>query len=116
MSDALGVAAEGRIKPEERTARWRGMVEQWQKSGQSRTAFSREHGVSLWQMHYWIKKFATPSAGGSTDTAGFVQVTAPATGGSGVVLRLRSGVEVELQPGFDAGTLKRFLDLVMVPC
>ena len=66
---------------------------------------------------YWIKRFAAPvSSAGTAEAGGFVQVTPPAAGGSGVVLRLRTGIELELQPGFDAATLKRLLDLVLAPC
>jgi len=115
MSDA--VVTDVKVTREARTERWHGVVAQWQESGQSRAAFCREQSLSLWQLCYWIKRFAGPAPTAvAKGLNGFVQVTPPAAGGSGVVLRLRTGVELELQPGFDVATLKRLLDLVLAPC
>ncbi len=114
MSDA--VVTDGRESKAARAERWRGVVEQWQKGGQSRAAFCRAQGVPLWQLCYWIRRFTGRTPAAAEDKDGFVEVTSTRCDGSGVVLRLRTGVEVELQPGFDGATLKRLLELVLAPC
>ncbi len=115
MNDA--VVADGQEPKAARAERWRGVVDQWRKSGQSRAVFCREQSLHLWQLRYWVRRFtkSAPTAP-AEGKDGFVEVTSPPCDGSGVVLRLRTGVEVELRPGFDGATLKRLLDLVMAPC
>ena len=94
----------------ERREHWRGVLEQWRQSGQKGAAFCREHGLSVWQLHYWRRRLAGEEPSGSV-----VFARVRSVGGSGVRLRL-GGLELELEPGFDEGTLKRLLRALGAAC
>jgi hypothetical protein len=94
----------------ERRDHWHGVVEQWRQSGLKRAAFCRERGVTVWQLRYWHRRLAGEDLSGS---GVFARVRS--VGGSGVRLRL-GGLELELEPGFDEGTLKRLLRALGAAC
>jgi len=98
------------IRSEEKEAHWRGVLAHWRESGLSGAAFCRGNDVSLCQFHYWRRRIAEidESAGG-----GFAKVTVR---GSGVHLILAGGLRLEVEPGFDEATLKRFLRAASEAC
>ena len=91
---------------EARERQWRERLEQWRISGLSGVAFCRESGLSIWQFRYWTKRIAELDGSGQE---GFARVT---SSGSGLRLSLPGGLRLELEPGFDEATLKRFLRLL----
>ena len=94
----------------ERREHWRVVVEQWRQSGQKGAVFCREHGLSVWQLHYWRRRLAGEGPSGSV-----VFARVRSVGGSG--LRLRLGVlELEVEPGFDRATRKRLLRALGAAC
>jgi len=94
----------------QRREHWRGVVDEWRRSGLAKAAFCRERGLVVWQFHYWCGRQA-----GNGDDQRNVFARVQAAGGSGVRLRL-GGLEVEVEPGFDDGTLKRLLRVLGTAC
>lgn len=45
--------------PQERTVHWKKHVQQWQLSGLSQAAYSKQHNLIYHQMTYWCRKFTT---------------------------------------------------------
>ena len=82
---------------------WRERLKLWREGDLSGAAFCREHDLSIYQFRYWVRRIAELDA---NESGGFARVTAP---GSGIRLVLPGGLRVEVEPGFDEATLKRFL-------
>ena len=99
-----------RQSPEERQEQWRGIMDAWRQSGLSKAAFCRQRDIGVWRFHYWARRLAEieEHPGG-----GFARV-APA--GSGLRLVLAGGLCLEVEPGFDSATLKRFLAALASAC
>ena len=102
---------------EEDLSRWRGLVSEQVASGKSVAAFCRERGLRVWQFYEWKKRLRQPG------TAAFVAVEvshaeAPAQPASctvqisGIEIRHRRGWSLIVEPGFDAGHLRRLLSVV----
>ena len=89
---------------------WRERLSDWRAGGLSGAAYCREHGLSQWQFRYWVKRIAELDGEGA---CGFAEVSTP---GSGLRLALPGGLRLEVEPGFDEATLKRFLAAVSAPC
>jgi hypothetical protein len=98
-------------------ARWRGLVSEQVASGRSVGAFCGERGLRVWQFYEWKKRLRKPGA------AAFVAVElsraeAPAqpslqtTQMSGIEIRHRRGWSLIVEPGFDAGHLRRLLSVL----
>lgn len=103
MADAAAIT--------QRRENWRGVVEQWRQSGQKKAVFCRERGLALWQFHYWCQR-----QGGEGAAAGGVFARVRSVGASGLRLRLGSGLELEVEPGFDEATLRRLLRALGAAC
>ena len=95
---------------EAKQKRWRERLEQWRRGGLSRVAFCRENELSIWQFRYWAKRIADLDG---CDRDGFARVT---SSGSGLRLSLPGGLILEVEPGFDEATLKRFLRVLSRAC
>ena len=102
---------------EEDLARWRGLVSEQVASGKRVAAFCRERDLRVWQFYEWKKRLRKP------DAAAFVAVEisraeAPAqpssqtTRMSGIEIRHRRGWSLIVEPGFDAGHLRRLLSVL----
>ena len=91
-------------------AKWRGLVSEQKRSGQSVAAFCREHGVCAPQLFAWKKRLGQAAAQGFVS----VQVTEdpPATAGPAIEVRLSGGRSVIVEPGFDAVHLRAVLDVL----
>src|SRR3954466_13477641 len=95
---------------------WRGHVEGWRSSGQSRRDYCAAHGLSRKTFDWWAWRLerAERDAGGPENPAGFLPVgiagapaavTAPAVTAAGqerIEIALPDGVLVRVGPGFDA--------------
>jgi hypothetical protein len=79
------------------------LVARWRKSGESRAAFARRHGVSEWSFWYWCRKLSDPiPAQAATPLFVPVRVTQEADAPSievvlpdGARVRVREGTPVE---------------------
>ena len=101
----------GREASAERVEHWRGVVGRWRESGLSGSAFVREEELSECQFRYWAKRI--PELDGESAAPAFARVTAV---GSGLSVTLPGGLRLEVEPGFDAGTLRQFLKAACSPC
>ncbi len=81
------------------------LVDSWKSSGQSPAAFCRANGLSAWKLTYWRSVAEAQSSAGS----GFVQLES-AVHGCGLELRLRAGVRVAVEAGFDPVVLRAVVE------
>lgn len=91
--------------------KWRRLVSEQTRSGQTVTAFCREHGLSRPYFSAWKKKLQKSA----TTTFLEVQVTerAPSTFSDGSVeIRLQNGRSLMVRPGFDAEHVRALLAVV----
>lgn len=85
------------------------LVARWRASGLSQSAFCRQQGYPekrLWRWAAVLRHDPAPSAATNVGSAGFTTVVV----GSGVRVRLASGVAIEVDVHFDAQLLRRVLD------
>ena len=94
---------------EEKHAYWRGIMEQWSASGQSKAGFCRDNNLSVWQFHYWFARFRELDG-----EPGFARVDSCPS--SGVQLRLPTGLVLELSDNFSEDVLGRFLRVAGRSC
>ena len=95
-----------------RRQHWQEQVAAWNRSGLSKAAFCREHGLRIWQFHYWCGALRPGPGEGA---GGFAQVHVSGAARSGLRLHIGS-LAVEVEAGFDAGTLKRLLQALGAAC
>lgn len=91
-------------------AKWRGLIAEQQRGGQSVAAFCRKRGLCAPQFFAW-KKRLSQAAGGEFVA---VQVVGggepePAAAGQGIAVRLRGGRSVIVEPGFSPAHLRAVL-------
>lgn len=74
----------------------------WRASGVPLAVFAREHGIGVWRLGWWRKRFdagAGPREGGAVPIAPLTFLPAAVVSGGGeraqIAVRLPSGVEVE---------------------
>ncbi len=92
-------------------SKWRGLVLEQMRSGESVKAFCGERGLRAWEFYAWKKRLR------DSEGYGFVEVTAPAAGqqeptsGShrAIEVRLRAGRSLVVEPGFEADHLRALL-------
>lgn len=107
-----------------RAGRWsiavgRQMVEAWRRSGESRSAFARRHGLGAHRVTYWIERVAGKSSragSGARGRAGDVQfarvrvVDSRPARASGSPLEVVIGAAIVRVPaGFDEEHLRRVI-------
>jgi len=95
-----------------RREHWRGVVSEWRSGGGSQAGFCRERGIAPWQFRYWLTRF--PEDGG--EAVGGPRFAAVSVPGSGLRLSLPGGLVLEVEPGFDEATLRRFLRAAGAAC
>ncbi len=76
------------------------MLAQWQQSGTTLAAFAREQGMSAPRLYWWRRQLRRPKAVARALTAVSTLVPAKVVAGSdsgaAVMIRLASGVEIEI--------------------
>jgi transposase-like protein len=91
--------------------KWRRLVSEQARSGQSVTAFCREHGLCRPYFFVWKKRLEKdmPTKFLEVQVAGH----GPSTlGDSSVEIRLRNGRSLMVRPGFDAEHVRALLAVV----
>lgn len=80
---------------QEQTAAMRSLVERWQSSGLSKSAFCRQEGISQATFYYWQRKLRTISVPADLTGEGFVELkpTAPYR----VSLRVEKGKWIQIE-------------------
>ena len=91
--------------------KWRRLVSDQARSGQSVKAFCREHGLCRPYFFVWKKRLEedTPTKFLEVQVAGHSRST---PGDSSVEIRLRNGRSLMVRPGFDAEHVRALLVVV----
>lgn len=97
-------------------AEWIALMSEMKASGQSMSAFAREHGVSMGSLAYWKRRLeATSLVAAPKAKAVFSEVVvvprARATAAR-IEVVTRRGASIRLEGGFDAGLLRDVLRVV----
>jgi hypothetical protein len=96
---------------EERTAYWRGLVDEQAQSGLSAAAFCRNNDLKIPQFYRWRCRFRA-----SRDlpaSSGFLALIPTSDENrSGVRIRLDAGVSIEVDRGFDPPTLRKVVETI----
>lgn len=103
---------------QEMWARWRALLAEQQKSGQSVAAFCRERGLRDGQFYDWKKRLRQTQAGPFVAVQLVAAETSPASENlplaqsAPLEIRLRRGRSLLVGPDFDAGHLRRLLSVL----
>jgi transposase-like protein len=100
---------------ERRRKQWEKRIACWRTSGLSMAAYCREHEVNYGQLVWWRRCLQRDV---TLPPLTLIPVLVPATSRSVIVVRLSSGVGIEVECGFDAGLLSAVVRAlqVTVPC
>ena len=85
--------------------KWRGLVAEQKRSGQSVAAFCRERGISAPQLFAW-KKRLSQAAMQQFVPVQVVDADQPPAAGCAIEIRLSGGHRILVEPGFDAAHLR----------
>lgn len=86
--------------------RWRSVVAEQEKSGESVTGYCARRGLSRWTLYEWRRRLRAERARSFVPITVVARASAPATApGAGVEVVLASGRRLRLERGFDPGTL-----------
>ena len=101
-----------RKRGREAWAKWRGLVSDQKRSGQSVAAFCRERGLCAPHFFAWKKRLSQATAEQFVEVrvAGAGHAAQPSVARSRAIeIRLGSGRSVLVEPGFDADHLRTLL-------
>lgn len=106
-------------------AEWADHLERWRRSGETATRYCEAHGLKLGSLRYWSGRIRRETDRALNETfesspPRFAKVRrrerSERTSTKPRALRLHVGeVEVEVPPEFDAGTLRRVLEVLRSP-
>ena len=95
-------------------AEWRGRLEEQRRGGESIQRFCRRRGLSAASFHYWKRRLG---GGEAVFVEARLSSVAERPAAGRLVLRLTTGEEVAVEPGFDAATLREIVAaLAKRPC
>jgi hypothetical protein len=79
-------------------------------------AYCRQHGLSYAALVWWRRRLERSVTTARPLT--LIPVVAPAPNGGAIVIRLASGIGIEVERGFDAGLLSAVVQALQVipPC
>jgi hypothetical protein len=97
---------------EERITHWRAIIKKQATSGLSAAAFCREHDINIHNFHWWRGRFKKENSQGKG--SGFLQLVPFSKTGqhSGIRIRLREGLWIEVEQGFDPLTLRGVIEAI----
>lgn len=107
-------------------AKWRRLVQEQERSGQTVKAFAACRGVSLYTLYWWRSRLSRQSAATSVPPAApaLVQIAVrddrrfdgdARPRSAGFELHLRDDLVIRVPAGFDGGDLRRLLEALQ-PC
>ena len=92
---------------EERTARWRGLVEEHAQSGMSGAAFCKEYQINPQRFYSWRNRFKSDAP------TGFIELVPCSEGhDSGIRIRFDKEPCIELERGFDPASLRKAVEIL----
>jgi hypothetical protein len=95
--------------------KWRGLVSEQSQSGQSVAAFCRERDLRAWHFYEWKKRLRESEAAKFVEmriAAPAEPVVASGARSSAIEVRLREGLSLLVEPGFDASHLRALLSVL----
>ena len=93
-------------------ARWRGVLREWEASGESLRGFCLKRDLCEATVHRWKRRFRLREEESQTkERSSLVPVEIEKIGsmGSGVEVETRTGHRIHVFPGFDKGTFQEVL-------
>lgn len=94
------------------------LVRAWETSGETRDAFARRHGLTVWQLDYWRRRVRRASSEDAAVSFTPARVSAdvadPADGGVEVVLA--SGERILVHGGTSVNLLRAVLSTLRASC
>jgi hypothetical protein len=98
---------------DERTAYWRGLIDQQAQSGMTAVAFCRDHHLKVEQFYRWRGRFRYQEED-NDKTDGFLQLipSSKQVTNSGIRLHVSPGLYIELERGFDPDTLRTAIEVL----
>jgi hypothetical protein len=101
---------------EERTSKWRKIVEEQKSSGLSGAAFCRKRGINLSRFYHWRLRFHQETLGGFLELRADPPSSTPGPKSAGVLIHLDHALCIELTPDFDSSTLQRAVQVLRDGC
>jgi hypothetical protein len=107
----MGHCCDMRERNEEVSAKWRSLIAEQSRSGQTVVAFCGGRNIRQWQFFAWKKRLRQAAAKQFVEVQVVGQPPTPASSGSGpaIEIRLACGRRVFVEPGFDAEHLHAVL-------
>lgn len=100
---------------EQRRRQWEKRIAHWRASGLSMLAYCRQHGLSYTPLVRWRRRLESGSA--SAPTLTLIPVVASTPDRCPLVIRLPSGIGIEVARGFDATLLSAVVHALQgTPC
>lgn len=97
----------------QRRQQWERRIARWHASGVSMAAYCRQHELSYAAFVWWRRRLGQAIAPALPLT--LIPVVAPTSSGGAIVIRLPSGIGIEVEPGFDAGVLSAVVGVLQAP-
>ncbi len=125
------IARAERSPKRDAAVRGRSLIDDWRRSGLSRSAYARQHHVGAHLLSYWFKRLheretSPQPARGPVTAPGFVQVSLPslampppssASASSAVEILFPRGVAVRIRSGVDLDLLRSVITVLeRSPC
>jgi hypothetical protein len=100
-----------RERSDEMSAKWRALISEQSRCGQTVAAFCRERGIREWQFFAWKKRLKQAGAKQFVEVQVVGRPSVPTCSASGpaIEIRLEGGRRVFVEPGFDAAHLRAVL-------
>jgi hypothetical protein len=97
-----------RERSDEMLAKWRSLIAEQSRSGQTVVAFCRERSIREWQFFAWKKRLRQAGAKQFVEVQVVGQPSVPAcsVSGAAIEIRLEGGRRVFVESGFDAEHLR----------
>lgn len=97
------------LKGLERREYWLQVIEGQKQSGLTKADYCSQNDIALHRFYYWQRTFND----NCTKAAGFARVeVVDEQESSGIKIKLRNGLQAELDSDFDSDALRRFLAVV----
>jgi len=98
---------------------WKHHFESWKNSGLSQAAYCRQHKLKTYGFQYWKKRFKPNQAPICPTKLLPVKISSfdnlePASGSSGIWLRITDRYIVQLGVEFNSSTLSKLIDILEV--
>lgn len=94
---------------EERRTYWKNLVNQQAQSGLNTPAFCRDHNLKVSEFYRWRQRFKNRPPVRSSK--GFIElIPSLKDSGSGIRIRIFHDLSIEVERGFDPGTLRSVIE------